>query len=97
MVTASMKMQLRREIEDLENLINSPMPSGKSNSSIFSSTNYYSNLDYEIKKKKKELYGGALKVKIVKKTTSKPKAMKSLKPKAKKTLKKAVKKTKTKA
>jgi hypothetical protein len=96
MVTASMKMQLRREIEDLENLINSPMPSGKSNSSIFSSTNYYSNLDYEIKKKKKELYGGALKVKIVKKTTSKPKAKKSLKhtkPKAKKT----VKKTKTKA
>lgn len=92
MVSPSVKAQLKREIEVLEKAMNEPVPASKMSTATLSSMNYYSNLESQIKDKKKQMYGGAMmKVKVViKKVKSKTSSKKTVKkPKAKKPVKKA--------
>lgn len=59
MVTASMKAQLKREIEELEKRFKGPVPANMRGSALYSEANYYSDIESLIRQKKKELYGGA--------------------------------------
>lgn len=90
MVSASMKAQLKREIEELEKRFKGPVPANMRGSALYSEANYYSDIESLIRQKKKELYGGSKKKQtVINPKTKKPAAKKKVisNPKPKKSIK----------